>query len=232
MDKPAWAAIEWGLMGSRDRRSQMVSSIQSLKNGASFLCALIVGFANTQSAGQGTLHMSFGGPPPQAPGTAAYVQQYYEANMWFRPLGFVGPGNGFVRRGSSPREGWPDGGTAYVQASLGDSLMFSFLSVDLAEFGTLYQTPLIVRFVGYRFDSSIVTTDLTTDGIIDGTGPLADFQTFFFGPEWSGLSRVEIPNSGWSLDNLVVSIPEAGTWVLLVLGGALAGCRFWKRRAL
>jgi hypothetical protein len=102
--------------------------------------------------------------------------------------------------------------------------------VDLAEYGNPFQEPLLVRFVGYRFDGSTVSTDLTTDGIIDGTGPLGDFQTFNFGPEWSGLSRVEIPTDGWSLDNLVVSIPEPGTWALLVLGGVLAGCRFWKRR--
>jgi hypothetical protein len=214
-----------------------VWALQALRK-LSFPFALMLGLADMQSQGQSTVHIRFEGPPPQAPGTAAFVQQYYESNMWFRPLGIVGPGNGFVRRGSSPREGWPDSGTAYVLASLGDSLMFSFidgmmfsfLSVDLAEFSTLYQTPLTVRFVGFRQDGSTVTTDLITDGIIDGTGPLADFQTFTFGPEWSGLTRVEIPNSGWSLDNLVVAIPEPGTWALLVLGGVLAGCRFWQRR--
>lgn len=59
---------------------------------------------------------------------------------------------------------------------------------------------------------------MITDGIIDGTGPLADFQTFSFGPEFSSLTRVEIPTYGWSLDNLVVAIPKPGRWALLILG--------------
>ena len=76
-----------------------------------------------------------------------------------------------------------------------------------------------VHFVGYRQDGTIVTADLTTDGVIDGTGPLADFQTFQFGPEFSGLTRVEIPTYGWSLDNLVLSVPEPSSVSLLFVGG-------------
>lgn len=188
--------------------------------------------------GQGTLHITFDGPPLQPPGTATFVQQYYESTMWFRPLGEVGPGNGFVRRGASPSTGWPDNGTAYLQAGLGDSLKFSFidnsvfdlLSVDLAEFSTLYQTPLTVQFVGYRYDGSVVTSELTTDGIIDGTGPVADFEAFQFGSQWRGLTRVEIPDSGWCLDNLYVSVPEPNTGALVVLGAVLSGLRFFMRK--
>ena len=194
---------------------------------------LLVSFAFV-CRGQGTLHITFDGPPLQPPGTSYFVQQYFEAGMWFRPLGVVGPGNGFGRRGANPSTGWPDNGTAYLQAGLGDSLMFSFtdnsmfdlLSVDLSEFSTLYQTPLTVSFVGYRHDGSIVTADLTTDGIIDGTGPVPDFQTFYFGPEFAGLDRVEIPTSGWCLDNLVVSVPEPTSGVLLLAGGVL----LWRLR--
>jgi hypothetical protein len=141
--------------------------------------------------------------------------------MSFTPIGSTG----FVRRGGG-RDIFAENGTTYLQAALGSTLMFSFtngtffdmLSVDLAEF-SITVTNTTVRFVGYRHDGSIVTTDLTTDGIIDGTGPLADFQTFYFGPEFSSLTRVEIPTYGWSLDNLVVAIPEPSAWALLLLGG-------------
>jgi hypothetical protein len=110
--------------------------------------------------------------------------------------------------------------------------MFGLTSVDLAEYSTGQASAVAVRFIGYRFDGSMVTTDLTTDGVIDGTGPIADFQTFNFGPEFSSLTRVEVPTFGWSLDNLVVSIPEPGTWALLLAGAFLLGAlkfRRWSR---
>jgi hypothetical protein len=177
---------------------------------------------------QGTITFNFEGFPPQLPGTSTYVQQYFESGMWFRPLGVVGPGNGFGRTGGGLLLA-PENGTAYLDAALGDSLMFSFtdgrvfdlLTVDLAEYSTVVPDPRTVHFIGYRQDGSIVTTDLTTDGIIDGTGPIADFQTFFFGPEFSGLTRVEIPTYGWSLDNLKISVPEHSAAALWLLGGLL-----------
>jgi hypothetical protein len=87
-----------------------------------------------------------------------------------------------------------------------------------------------VQFVGYRLDGSVVATDFTTDGIIDGTGPGSDFQTFFFGPEFSNLTRVEIPNAGWSLDNLFVTpVPEPGTFAFFAIGG-LAFCTLKFRK--
>lgn len=121
----------------------------------------------------------------------------------------------------------PQDGTAYLRAALSQSLMFSFsnessfglTSVDLAEYSTGQPYPVTVHFVGYRPDGTTLTTDFTTDGIIDGTGPLADFQTFYFGKEWTGLARVEIPTSLWSLDNLVVSVPEPSVAALLLFGG-------------
>lgn len=153
--------------------------------------------------------------------------------MSFVPIGAVG----FVRRGGG-RPIFAENGTTYLQAALDSTLTFSFtngtffgmVSVDLAEFSTTV-TNATVHFVGYRYDGSVVATDFTTDGIIDGTGPLADFETFQFGPAWSGLTRVEIPTYGWSLDNLYVSVPEPGTVALLTLGAALAALRFiWCRR--
>ena len=191
-----------------------------------------------QSHGQGTLHITFNGFPSQPWGTSFSVQQYFESGMWFRPLGVVGPGNTFSRRrGGDPTPPAPDNGTAYLAAALGDSLAFSFtdgtifsmMSVDLAEYSTVVSGAATVPFIGYRLDGSTVAVNLTTDGIIDGSGPLADFQTFQFSPEWSGLARVEIPTYGWSLDNLVVSIPEPGTWTVMMLGAAFLGFRFFKK---
>ena len=200
-----------------------------------WLGALGLFCVTAQSLGQETLHITFDGPPLQPPGTASYVQQYYEAGMWFRPSGMVGPGNGFDRIGAQPTPARPDNGTAYLRAALGDSLVFSFLSgstfnlvsMDLAEYSTVVPNAVTVPVVGYRFDGSVVNTSFTTDGIIDGTGPIVDFQTFHFGPEFSNLTRVEIPSYGWALDNLVVAVPEPVTFALLILGiGVVAIWRF------
>jgi hypothetical protein len=188
----------------------------------------------TASWGQTTfepIRVTFDGPPVQPPGTAFTVQRYYEAGMAFTPIDPNAPWAGFGRVGRNPVPGRPDDGTAYLQAALGDSLKFSFsngsllnlVAVDLGEYSTVFQAPKTVHFVGYRYDGSVITTDLTTDGIIDGTGPLTDFETFHFGPEWNGLTRVEIPTFGWSLDNLVVVIPEPSSGTLLLAGGAGPG---------
>ncbi|HZL42988.1 MAG TPA: hypothetical protein VFD66_06880 [Verrucomicrobiae bacterium] len=162
---------------------------------------------------QNDLTITFDGPPAPSPGSAYVTTSYAEAGMSFTPL----PGSSFIQMGANPPlSGPPDDGTAYVQAAGTESLKFRFsnglpfdlVSVDLAEYSTVFQEPTTVHFVGYHPDGSTVSTDLTTDGIIDGTGPLADFQTFYFGKDWTHLARVEIPTFGWSLDNLVVSTPE------------------------
>jgi len=200
------------------------------------LCCLTI-----QSHAQGTITFTFDGPPSvpgpglPGPGQSFYVQQYSEAGMWFRPLGVIAPGNGFSRqRGGGQLSFAPDNGSAFIATVLGDSLQFSFtngssfnmVAVDLAEYSTVVPNAVTVPFYGYRADGSVVFTSFTTDGIIDGAGPLADFQTFYFGPEFSNLLRVEIPTFGWSLDNLVVSVPEPGLGALLML--AAAG--FWLGR--
>jgi len=189
--------------------------------------------------GQGTFTwITFDGPPVIPPGTSKIVQQYYEAGISFTPIDPNAPFAGFIRSGGG-RPSTPENGTAYLQADVAASLKFSamngflleLLAVDLAEYSTLFQQPLAVRFVGYKPDGSTVTTNLVTDGIIDGTGPVADFQTFTFGPEFSGLTRVEIPTVLWSLDNLRLFVPEPGTGALVLVGTAVLAGRFLKRRA-
>ncbi len=84
--------------------------------------------------------------------------------------------------------------------------------MDLVEYATTFARPLTVQFVDYKPDGSTVMAYVATDGIIDAIGPLTDFQTFYFGPEFSGLTRVEVPTFGWSLDNLRLwrNAPEPG----------------------
>jgi len=101
-----------------------------------------------------------------------------------------------------------------------DNSDFRLVSVDLAELSTAYPEPVRVHFVGYRRDGTMVATDLLTDGIMDGTGPLSDFQTLYFGPAFSGVYQVQIPTIGYALDN-VVAIHEPGAIPLLALGAGI-----------
>jgi hypothetical protein len=167
------------------------------------------------------------------------VQQYYEAGMSFTPVDPNVPFPGFARNGGGIF-GFPEDGTAYVQAGATSTFqfnsinefLFDLISVDLAEYSIGFQQPVAVQFVGYKPDGSTVTTEFLTDGIIDGTGPLADFQTFYFGAEFSGLNRVQIPTILWSLDNLTLqrSVPEPSTGALVAIGAAVLGMRLLRRK--
>ncbi len=187
------------------------------------------------SYAQGTTQINFDGPPT-IPANADYtVTNYIESGILFRPMptsrsfGRVGAASGTVY----PRTLFPDDGSAYLDTLLGESLVFSLtngslfglVAVDLAEYSTVVPNAVTVQFVGYRPDGSTVSESFTTDGIIDGTGPLADFQTFQFGPAFTDLDRVEIPTYGWSLDNLVVSrvVPEPSAGLLVLVGGMVVG---------
>lgn len=129
---------------------------------------------------------------------------------------------------------FPENGSTYILNGFGDSFsgtstansLFGLYSVDLAEFSTLYKSPWAVEFIGYKADGTTVRAEFVTDGIIDGSGPLADFETFYFSDSFSDLVRFEVPNERMSLDNLVVIVPEPGSASLLVVG-ALA---FWQAR--
>jgi hypothetical protein len=168
-------------------------------------------------------------------GTNEFAINYYaEQGMEFRPIG-----NGqFGRSGGGAADFFPRNGSAYLFGSFTDSLAatyvggqrFGVVSVDLAEFSTLYQRPLTVQFVGYRPDGSTVSTAFVTDGVIDGAGPLADFQTFYFDSRFADVVRVEVPTFGWSLDNMVLSqIPEPATSALLFVGALLLWALRFRR---
>lgn len=191
-------------------------------------CTLV--FTLEQIEAQGTLQwtVTFDGPPAIGPTDAIVITNYTEQDVGFTG---IGPNGRFGRSGGAEvNEAFPRDGSAYIVAAFGDSLAlsslsgqrFGLVSVDLAEFSTFYNFPRTVQFVGYKPDGSIVMTELTTDGVIDGSGPLADFQTFTFDSRFADLIRVEVPTDTWSLDNMVFSqIPEPASAALLLLGGLL-----------
>jgi hypothetical protein len=146
------------------------------------------------------------------------------------PINPGGYGASFIRA-FPPISFYPDNGSAFITCAVGESLAFTFsngsafdlLALDLAEYSTVVPEG---RMPGYRLDGSIVTTELHADGIIDGTGPVVDFQTFTFDSRFRGLVRVEIPDDPWSLNNLVFGIPEPSALSLLIGGGLML---FWRR---
>jgi len=207
---------------------------------ARIACVTLVGFACIECFGQGNLHpllITFDG---QTPGTQVSVQQYGESGMLFTQYRTVGTNVfpspfGFARNGGGI-SGYPENGTAYLQAGsttdtlvcrFTDGSLFELVSVDLAEYSIVFQSPLTAHFVGYRPNGSTMTVNVTTDGIIDGTGSLVDFQTFRF-QGFTGLTRMEISGSGFSLDNLVVAVPEPSSIGILVFGAAILLARRLK----
>ena len=184
--------------------------------------------------GQGVIrwNITFDGFPNIPPGTDIGVTNYSESAMLFRP---ISNGDQFGRMGGG-RSGFPENGTAYIIQGAFDSLActadfgrFGLYSVDLSEFSILYQEPKVIQFVGYKPGGQIVTTEFTTDGIIDGTGPLEDFQTFYFDSRFEDIIRLEVPTPGIALDNLVVqSVPEPQTGLLLLTAAAVLFRRFFN----
>jgi hypothetical protein len=106
---------------------------------------------------------------------------------------------------------------------------FGLYSVDLAEFSSLYPYPQEVPFFGYKADGSMVTNTFVTDGIIDGTGPLADFETFYFDKQFSDIVAFELWYPGYAMDNLILVVPEPSAGALMMAGAVCFW--FFRRRA-
>lgn len=194
--------------------------------------------AELSCSGQSTIEtrIFFDSGPP-LPGLAFAVLDYYESGMLFRPINQEWI---YIRRGGAGSS-YPENGTTFLQSGpSGSSLafnldpidIFDLVSFDLAERSGPAPADT-VRVVGYRHDGTVVSRDIALDGIIDGTGPLADFETITFDESFRDLDRVEIPISSWSLDNLVVSqtIPEPTALSTFLVGLVLFGAAQWWRAA-
>jgi len=194
--------------------------------GVVLLCAVGPCFA------QGTMVFRFEVAPR---GTGIPVSSYTESGMHFwnprGPQGLVLLGGGIPAL--------PENGTGYLCPSAGGTLAFSYntspfhtffglVSFDLAESGTNLPGPVTLHVVAYGGQGLVVTDDVITDGINDGTGPLEDFETFNFGTRFANVYRIDIFSDRFSIDNIVVSgVPEPSASALALLGAA---CALWSGR--
>ena len=182
-------------------------------------------FGLVGGSGQGVLQITFDGPPTQPSGAQYGATSYSEAGMLFTPIDTTTPGSQLTRNGGGI-PGYPDDGSAYVQSGGGllfgfdNGALFGLNSVSLAGYSTV-APDFSVDFVGFLANGNIITTTFSGNGI--------DFQTFQFGSQWTGLASVEVLDSPWSLDNLVVAVPEPKEITLLMIGTAFLYCCRRKR---
>lgn len=180
---------------------------------------------------QGTLTITFDGPPPLGAGQEGSYNYYEEFGVGLWPTTETGFDWSATRVGNT--SGYPSDGSPYI-AGIGygtDSVdamrldwgPFGVTSVDLAGYSTYYPD-FNVTFYGFRQDGSAITQTVSGSGI--------DFDPIEFGPEWaSSLKWFEIHGDnggGWSADNLVVIVPEPSVGVLFVLGALTFS--FWQKK--
>lgn len=123
----------------------------------------------------------------------------------------------FTRHGVGSSSLLPSNGTTYFNVSIlasdedtsfeltpDDGLPFDAIQLDLAEYSTVFNRPTPITWIGYKQDGSQVNTTFNIDGIIDGSGPLFDFETFTFPPTFEQIVRLECTAELFSVDNIVL----------------------------
>ncbi len=122
--------------------------------------------------------------------------------------------------------------------------VFSLNGADIAELwlpGNANNDFLTVVFTGTVSGGGTLTQTFTLDGLRDGAGGIADFQTVSF-TGWNNLTSVNVTGRNaqgafgdYSIDNLVVNavtgaVPEASTWMMMIAGLGIAGAAMRRRR--
>ena len=97
----------------------------------------------------------------------------------------------------------------------------------LSEYSQVFPVPAAIRLVGVREDG-VFEQLFSTDGVVDGTGGLPDFEFVGLGPDLSSLLRFEIDGltgqldlqrGGFAVDDVVYSVvPEPGNGLLVMAG--------------
>ena len=123
-----------------------------------------------------------------------------------------------------------------------NNALFTLNSVDVAELWLPGQSLSDFRdvvFTGFQQGGGMLSLTFTLDGIRDGTGGVADFQTLAF-MGWTNLQSFSVTGvnangafGDYSIDNIVFDaaggVPEPSTWALLVLGFGAAGAAMRRR---
>lgn len=183
--------------------------------------------------------IDFDGPsaPPsvEQPG----ISSHEEEGFLIKPRGPVATVTPFrLRWNGGEVPGSVSNGSSFLQLALGDSfelfeesgLPFTPLRIDLAEYSRLVPAPTEVVFRGLYRDGRIVTANFTLDGIADGPDGEADFETFTFPSDFSGIIRLETNTEMLSIDRIALEvIPEPGTPLLLLLGFSVSTLSYRKR---
>lgn len=172
--------------------------------------------------------IDFDGPSAPASSGQPGISSHEEAGFVIKPRGPVATVTPFrMRLNGGEVPGSVSNGSPFLQLALGDSfelfeksgLPFTPLSIDLAEYSTLVPAPAEVLFHGFFSDGSAVSVNFGLDGIADGPGGEADFETFTFPADFSGIIRLETPTETLSIDHIVVEvIPEPGAPLLILVG--------------
>lgn len=111
--------------------------------------------------------------------------------------------------------------------------VFSLASVDLGEWNDGIALASTITVTGNLAGGGSIVTSFTLDGVLSAGGS-NNFETFLFGPGWTGLTSVVFDATAgagemyWAMDNLVAGVPEPGALLLVASGLAALG---WRRRA-
>lgn len=166
------------------------------------------------------LTVQFDGSPLQPRGTVYAIRSYEESGFVFKPQGPLdeSPPYRLARNGGGTGI-FPENGTAYLQLGAGNSLEvlpantqpFRAVAVDLAEYSDVFANqPATVAFRGTKADNTTTDVTFTTDGILNQS-ERSDFETFRFPKSFNGLVRLEVLNTLFSLDNLVLETGRGAT---------------------
>jgi hypothetical protein len=160
-------------------------------------------------------------------GTRVNVGTYSAAGMYFGP---IGPGNLLLNGGGIA--GYPDDGTGYLEVPDGNisfnfspnEIPFTLISLDAPRFANF--APPTLEVVGYK--AQIMGPITTVTNFFTVTS--ANFQTFYPDSSFQDVFQVSVLNARWSLDNLVIGVPEPTSTAFLAFATGTAFCWHILRR--